>query len=132
MYIYQLGKGNALRGTNGLYTQGYIRVTDLPTQHGLLSPATPSHEINFNDISLSLRASGCVTLWPCHLHEKSMYLKAKEEELWKLKYFTMQKYNLQKNLLKENQNPSRYYYNSIITNLKLEHNPKYHLSEILI
>jgi hypothetical protein len=26
------------------------------------------------------------------------YLKAKEEELWKLKYFTMQKYNLQKNL----------------------------------
>jgi hypothetical protein len=24
------------------------------------------------------------------------YLKAKEEELWKLKYFTMQKYNLQK------------------------------------
>jgi hypothetical protein len=28
------------------------------------------------------------------------YLKAKEE-LWELKYFTMQKYNLQKNLLKE-------------------------------
>jgi hypothetical protein len=24
------------------------------------------------------------------------YLKAKEEELWKLKYFTMQKYNLKK------------------------------------
>jgi len=23
------------------------------------------------------------------------YLKAKEEELWKLKYFTIQKYNLQ-------------------------------------
>jgi hypothetical protein len=29
-----------------------------------------------------------------------MYLKAKEE-LWKLKYFTMQKYNLQKNPPKE-------------------------------
>jgi len=29
------------------------------------------------------------------------YLKAKEEELWKLKYFTMQKYNLQENPLKE-------------------------------
>jgi len=29
------------------------------------------------------------------------YLKAKEEELWKLKYFTMQKYNLQKILLKK-------------------------------
>jgi hypothetical protein len=26
------------------------------------------------------------------------HLKAKKEELWKLKYFTMQKYNLQKNL----------------------------------
>jgi hypothetical protein len=24
------------------------------------------------------------------------HLKAKEEELWKLKYFTMQKYNVQK------------------------------------
>jgi hypothetical protein len=24
------------------------------------------------------------------------YLKVKEEELWKLKYFTMQKYNFQK------------------------------------
>jgi hypothetical protein len=28
-------------------------------------------------------------------------LKAKEEELWKLKYFTMQKYNLQNYPLKE-------------------------------
>jgi hypothetical protein len=32
------------------------------------------------------------------------YVKAKEEELWKLKYFTMQKYNLQKNSSKRNQN----------------------------
>jgi len=55
------------------------------------------------------------------------YLKAKEE-LQKLKYFTMQKYNLQKIL----QNPSKYYYNSIITNLKFQHKPKYHLSKILI
>jgi hypothetical protein len=31
---------------------------------------------------------------------KKGYLKAKEE-LWKLKYFTMQEYNLQKNPLKE-------------------------------
>jgi hypothetical protein len=29
------------------------------------------------------------------------YLRAKEEELWKLKYFTMQIYSLQKNPLKE-------------------------------
>jgi len=28
-------------------------------------------------------------------------LRQKKEELWKLKYFTMQKYNLQKNPLKE-------------------------------
>jgi len=27
---------------------------------------------------------------------KSILIKAKEEELWKLKYFTIQKYNLQK------------------------------------
>jgi hypothetical protein len=33
----------------------------------------------------------------------------------------MQKYNLQKNpLKKKTQNPSRYYYNSIITNLKFQ------------
>ncbi len=41
----------------------------------------------------------------------------------------MQKYhNLQKNPLKEIQNPSRYYYyyyNAIITNLKFQHKPKY-------
>jgi hypothetical protein len=29
------------------------------------------------------------------------YSKAKEEELWKLKYFNMQKYNLQKILYKK-------------------------------
>jgi hypothetical protein len=29
------------------------------------------------------------------------YPKAKEEELWKLKYFTMQKYNFQKILSKK-------------------------------
>jgi hypothetical protein len=32
------------------------------------------------------------------------YLKA-QEELWKLKYFTMKKYNLQKKSSKRNQNP---------------------------
>jgi hypothetical protein len=31
---------------------------------------------------------------------------------------------------KRNQNPSRYY--NSITNLKFQHNPKYHLSKILI
>jgi hypothetical protein len=30
------------------------------------------------------------------IYIKKYYLQAKEEELWKLKYLTMQKYNLQK------------------------------------
>jgi hypothetical protein len=72
----------------------------------------------------------------CHTCGKTLpftlkkYLKAKEE-LWKLKNFTMPKYNLQK--LKSstrNQNPSRYY--NSITNLKFQHKSKYHLSKILI
>jgi len=57
------------------------------------------------------------------------YLKAKDE-LWKLKYFTMQNCNFQRNPLKETQNPSGYY--NLITNLKFQHQPKYHLSKILI
>ncbi len=61
--------------------------------------------------------------------KKSSHLKAKEE-LWKLKYFTMQQYNLPKNPLKETKNPSRYH--NSITNLKFQHKPKYHLSKILI
>jgi hypothetical protein len=52
-------------------------------------------------------------------------LKAKEEELWKLKYFTMQKYKASQTYSKRNQTPSRYYSNSIITNLKFQHKPKY-------
>jgi hypothetical protein len=67
----------------------------------------------------------------CGLAIYLKYLKAKEE-LWKFKYFTMQKYNLQKKKsCKRNQNPSRYYNNSI-TNLEFQHKPKYHLSKILI
>jgi len=58
------------------------------------------------------------------------YLKTKEE-LWKLKYFTMQKYiNLLKKSSKRNQNPSRYH--NSITDLKFQHKPKYHVSKILI
>jgi hypothetical protein len=50
--------------------------------------------------------------------------KGKEkEELWKLKYFTMQKhYDFEKSF-KRNQNPSRYY--NSITNLKFQNKPKY-------
>ncbi len=50
------------------------------------------------------------------------YHKAKER-LWKLEYFTMQKYNLQKNPLKKTQNRSRYY--NSVTNIKFQHKPKY-------
>jgi len=53
------------------------------------------------------------------------YLKAKEE-LWKFKYFIMQKCNLQKKSSKRSQNPSRYH-NSITNNLKFQQKPKYHL-----
>jgi hypothetical protein len=56
------------------------------------------------------------------------YLKAKEE-LWKFKYFTIQKYNLWKNPLN---NPKSSTYHSSITNLKFQHKPKYHLPKILI
>jgi hypothetical protein len=52
-------------------------------------------------------------MWPCHLH-----LNAKEE-LWKLKYFTMQGYNLQKNPLKETK-----ILQDIITDRKFEHRLK--------
>jgi hypothetical protein len=41
----------------------------------------------------------CITLVGLAIYIKK-YLKAKEE-LWKFQYFTMQKYNLQKNPLKE-------------------------------
>ncbi len=49
-------------------------------------------------------------------------LKAKEE-LWKLKYFTMLKHNLQKNPLKETKILPRYYNSR--TSLKFQHKPKY-------
>ncbi len=55
------------------------------------------------------------------------YFKVKEEELWKLKYFTVQKYNLKKNALKILQDII-----TLITNLKFQHKLKYHLSKILI
>ncbi len=62
------------------------------------------------------------------------YLKAKEE-LWKLKIISPCKNTIflkKKNPLKENQNPSRYYYYNSVTNLKFQLKPKYHVSKILI
>jgi hypothetical protein len=61
---------------------------------------------------------------------RSILRQKEEEELWKFKYFTMQKYNLQKSPLERNQNLSEYH--NSIANLKFQHKPKYHLSKILI
>jgi hypothetical protein len=49
-----------------------------------------------------------------------------KEELWKLKYFTCKNINLQKNPLKETKTLQDIINNSIITNLKFQHKPKYH------
>jgi len=57
-----------------------------------------------------------------------MYLKSKQD-LWKLKYFTMQNIIYKKSSTR-NQNASRYY--NSVTNLKFQHKPKYHFSKILM
>jgi hypothetical protein len=68
---------------------------------------------------------GCVTLWPCPftfyfiLFFKNLDLKAKRRSMETLKYFTMQKYNLQKKCSKRKTKILQdIYYNSIITYLK--------------
>jgi hypothetical protein len=43
-----------------------------------------------------MKQRGCVTIVALPFTLKRYTLRQKEEELWKLKYFTMQKYNLQK------------------------------------
>jgi len=57
------------------------------------------------------------------------YLKAKEE-LWKLKYLTMKKYNLQKNPLKETKTLQHFITLELISSFNT--NRKYHLSKLLI
>jgi hypothetical protein len=60
----------------------------------------------------------------CHLAiPLKKYLKAKEE-LWKTQIFHHAKIQPSKKSSARNQNPSRYYYNSIIINLKFQHKPK--------
>jgi hypothetical protein len=49
---------------------------------------------------MRIKTRGVSHCGPCHFTLKKSIFKAKEE-LWKLKYFTMQKYNLHKNPLKE-------------------------------
>jgi len=66
-------------------------------------------------------------------YDLAIYIKKNlqaKEELRKFKYFTMQKYNLQKNPLNE----TKILQGSInlITNLKFQHKPQYDFSKILI
>jgi hypothetical protein len=52
---------------------------------------------------------GVSQMWPCHLHEKSMYLKAKERIMETQIFHGAKIYNLPQNSspLKRNQNPSK-------------------------
>jgi hypothetical protein len=70
---------------------------------------------------------GCVTLWPCHLHLKSILRQKKN---YGISNISPCKNIIFKKSSKRNQNPSRYH--NSITNLEFQHNPKYHLSKILI
>jgi hypothetical protein len=58
------------------------------------------------------------------------YLKAKEEELWKLKIFHHANIKSSKKVLKSSKNPSRDY--NSVTTLKFQYKPKYHRSKILV
>jgi hypothetical protein len=73
-----------------------------------LSPSNVTN-LTFQLSTMLYQVKQTLGVWHCGLviYIKN-YLKA-NEELWRLKYFTVQKYNLQNNPLKENQNPSRYY-----------------------
>jgi len=72
---------------------------------------------------------GCVTLWPCHLHLKSILRQKKNYGNSIIS--PCQNNDLQQILYKKNPKSLRYY-NSMITNLKFQHKPKYHLSKMLI
>jgi uncharacterized membrane protein YcaP (DUF421 family) len=68
----------------------------LSTLHSSLSPTTTTTTRSVSHFSLAIYII--------------KYLKAKEEELWKLKYFTIAKIYLifKKSFKKRNQDPSRY------------------------
>jgi hypothetical protein len=60
------------------------------------------------------------------------YLEAKEE-VWKLKYFTMQKHNLEQNPLKETKILQHIIITlSLISSFNTSQQYKYHLSKILL
>jgi hypothetical protein len=69
------------------------------------------------------------------IYIKKLYLKAKRRRIMETQIFSpCKKYIIfPKKSFERNQNPSRYYYNSIKTNLKFQHKPKFQiLSKILI
>jgi len=84
-----------------IYRQGFqktikILLSSLSCSQIWLIPFVDDQQCGYLT-KLKRQQGGCVTLWPCHLqhYQKKKYLKAKEE-IWKLKYFSMQKHNLQK------------------------------------
>jgi hypothetical protein len=109
---------------------GEERLKPLPTTTNLnLNITLPSkYHANKAPQTSNNTNNGCVTLWPCHLHFKNILRQKKNygnSNISPCKNIIFQKSS------ERNQNPSRYY-NSIITNLKFQHKPKYHLSKILI
>jgi hypothetical protein len=77
-------------------------------------------------LSTLLENKGCVSHHGLAIYTKKVSSDKRKESYEKLKHFTTQKYNLQKNPLKETRD-----YNSV-TSLKFQHKPKNHLSKILI
>ncbi len=60
-------------------------------------PQEEWHSTTKEEKSINNNKKGvCHIVWPCHLHFKSI-LRQKRRIMETLKYFTMQKYNLQKN-----------------------------------
>jgi hypothetical protein len=76
----------------------------------------------------TLKIKGCLKLWPCHFTLQSIL---RQKKSYGTSNISPCKNIIFKNSSKRNGNPSRYY-NSIITNLKFQHQPTYHLSKILI
>ncbi len=99
---------------------------------GIAKEVVPQIAVKFHDLMVYFHTQlkqGGVSHCGLAIYIKK-YLKEKEE-LWKFKYFTMQKYNLlPKKFFKRNQNLSNYLNSG--TNLKFQHKPKYHLLKILI
>jgi hypothetical protein len=69
---------------------------------------------------------------PCHLLHWKVFYDKRRNYYGNSNISPCKNISLKNSSKRRNQNPSEYYYNSIITNLKFQHKPKYHLSKILI